>query len=344
MIPQTQQQPMQYFDPELATEKMTQFLQIMARFKTLTWDNIDNIVTVGVWDAKERDFFFADSIKYRRDNKTPQERPNLAYDLRSAVSKSFHIAEQYGGSSGIASMVFDSESTYDDYHIYNQDLIIENIDEGSFGRVSGPPRKGKTSTACVMIERWIDSDNLCFTNIYMKKKVEKISYVNDARTLLAEIANSDGKFIFVYDEGQASGYSTSTATSLESRYTDNLFRVIGKLMGNVIYIDQIEWKAPNVIKEWSMTQLRITDTKGEIMIDINEPVNFHKLVRGFPKTTLPFMSRDIASFNMNVNVERMFQLMSGKPEKQKDIILEFLESPESDPENRKDLKKKGVTK
>ena len=103
-------------------------------------------------------------------------------------------------------------------------------------------------------------------------------------------------------------------------------------------------KAPQVIKEWSMTQLRMTDSHGQIMIDIGEPINFHKLVSNFPRTVLPFMTRDIASFNMNVNVERMFQLMSGKPEKQREIILEFLDSPESDPANRKDLKKKGVIK
>lgn len=335
MIPQTQVP----YDPEIARERMTQFLQVMARFKSLTWENIIDIVTVGVWDVGEKEYLFANAIAYQNSGKKPQDFEHLDYRLRSAVSASFHFAERYG--IGVGSMVFDLESSWDDYHIYNQDLIIENFDEGSFGRISGPPRKGKTNTGCVMIEKWIQ-ENVCFTNIYMKKKVEGITWVNDARTLLTAIANSEGKFLFVYDEGQASGYSSSTATSIESRYTDNLFRIIGKLMGNVLYIDQIEMKAPNVIKEWSMTQLRMTDIPGQLMIDIGEPINFHKMVAGFPKTKLPFVTRDIASFNMNVNVERMFQLMSGKPEKQKEIILEFLNSPESNPSMRHELKKKGV--
>ena len=327
------------YDPEIAKERMTQFLQVMARFKSLTSENIIDIVTVGVWDTGEKEFLFAKAIEYQKANIKPQDFENLEYRLRSAISASFHFAERFG--IGVGSMVFDLESSYDDYHIYNQDLIVENFDEGSFGRVSGPPRKGKTNTACVMIERLLEQDCLCFTNIYMKKSVSGITYVNDARTLLTAIAKADGKFLFIYDEGQASGYSSSTATSIESRYTDNLFRIIGKLMGNVLYIDQIEMKAPNVIKEWSMTQLRMTDNPGQLMIDIGEPINFHKMVSGFPKTKLPFMTRDIASFNMNVNVERMFQLMSGKPEKQKEIILEFLESPESNPAMRQELKKRG---
>lgn len=336
MIPQNQGM---IYDPEIAKERMTQFLQVMARFKSLSWENIIDIVTVGVWDVAEKEYLFANAIAYQDSGKKPQDFEHLDFRLRSAVSASFHFAERFG--IGVGSMVFDLESSYDDYYIYNQDLIVENFDEGSFGRVSGPPRKGKTNTACVMIERLLEQDCLCFTNIYMKKTVAGITYVNDARTLLTAIAKADGKFLFIYDEGQASGYSSSTATSIESRYTDNLFRIIGKLMGNVLYIDQIEMKAPNVIKEWSMTQLRMTDVPGQLMIDIGEPINFHKMVSGFPKTKLPFMTRDIASFNMNVNVERMFQLMSGKPEKQKEIILEFLGSPDSNPAMRQELKKRG---
>ena len=339
MIPQQQ---FSAYDPEIAKDRMTQFLQVMARFETLSWKNIIDIATVGAWDVAERDYLFLNARKWLKEGKHPKDIDGLELRIRSAVASSFHIAERFG--IGVGSMVFDLEDSYDDYHIYNQDLIIENIDEGSFARVSGPPRKGKTNSACVMIERWLDNGNLCFTNIYMKKKVNGITYVNDARALLSAIATSKDRFLFVYDEGQASGYSSSTAVTLESRYTDNLFRIIGKLLGNVLYIDQIEMKAPQVIKEWSMTQLRMTDSHGQIMIDIGEPINFHKLVSNFPKTTLPFMTRDIASFNMNVNVERMFQLMSGKPEKQREIILEFLDSPESDPANRKDIKKKGVIK
>jgi len=329
-------------DPELAQKRMSQFLQVMERWETLSWKSITNIVTVGVWDKREKKSLFDLIIQQSNSGKSPYEIKNLDYRIRDAVSASFHIAEKLGGSSGIASMVFDVESSYEDYRFCNPDLLIMNIDEGSFARVSGPPRKGKTNTACVSIERWIEQDNLCFTNIYLKKKVDHITYVNDARGLLTQIANTDEPFLFVYDEGQASGYSTQTATSLESRYTDNLFRVIGKMKGNVEYIDQIEMKCPNVIKEWAMTRIIIGEEKGTIFVDLKDPNKYQRTIKNFPQTYLPFVTRDIASFDMNVNVERMFQLVSGKPDEAKDIMLAFLATDESIPEKRK--KKKEVIK
>ena len=178
MIPQQQ---FSAYDPEIARDKMTQFLQVMARFETLSWKNIIDITTVGVWDVAERDYLFLKTREWKREGKQPKDVEGLDIRLRSAVASSFHIADRFG--IGTGSMVFDLEDSYDDYHIYNQNLIIENIDEGSFARISGPPRKGKTNPACVMIERWLEDGNLCFTNIYMKKKVEGITYVNDARAL-----------------------------------------------------------------------------------------------------------------------------------------------------------------
>ena len=331
-FPLPQQQQADYSD--IASKRMNQFLNLMDRFDSLEWKTIRNIVTTGIWDKREQTRLFLLIEDSKLKNKQPKDVNGLETSLRAAVPASFHIAERIGGLSGIGSMVFEPEETSDDYKLCNPDLLILNIDEGSFARISGPPRKGKTNTACVMIERWIKTGMLCFTNIYLKKKIEGITYVNDARGLLTAIANSNKGFLFVYDEGQASGYSTQTATSLESRYTDNLFRVIGKMMGNVIYIDQIEMKTPNVIKEWAMTKATMTQDKGVIFIDLYDPNKFHKLVKNFPKTDLSFVTRDIASFDMNVNVERMFQLVSGKPDEAKQIMLKFLDSPESIPQKR----------
>jgi len=335
MIPSynlNQQNPPDYSD--IASKRMNQFLNLMDRFDSLSWKTVNNVITTGVWDKKEQTRLFILMKRKIAEKKEPKDVEGLETSLRAAVPASFHIAERVGGLSAIGSMVFEPEETFDDYKFCNPDMIIFNIDEGSFARVSGPPRKGKTNTACVMIERWIETGNLCFTNIYLKKKIEGITYINEARGLLTQIASTNKPFIFVYDEGQASGYSTQTATSLESRYTDNLFRVIGKMMGNVVYIDQIEEKCPNVIKQWSMSKFTILQEKGVIVIELREPNRFYKMVKNFPKTTLPFVTRDIASFDMNVNVERMFQLISGKPDEAKQIMLSFLSSDESIPQKR----------
>src|ERR1700704_878059 len=95
------------YDPEIAKERMTQFLQVMDRFESLSWKNIIDIVTVGVWDVEERNYLFAKSRQWKRESKLPKDIDGLDIIIRGDVASSFHVAESRG--IGVGSMVFDLE-------------------------------------------------------------------------------------------------------------------------------------------------------------------------------------------------------------------------------------------
>src|SRR5206468_10852909 len=63
--------------------------------------------------------------------------------LPISVASSFHVAERWG--IGVGSMVFAPELDYDEWEIYNPDLLIANFNEGNFGEWTGPRSEEHTS-------------------------------------------------------------------------------------------------------------------------------------------------------------------------------------------------------
>jgi len=328
------QQQINPYDPEIAKERMTQFLQVMSRFETLNWKNIIDIATVGVWDVQDRDYLFIKSRQWESEGKNPRDIEGLEIRIRGSVASSFHIAERWG--IGVGSMVFAPELDYDEWEIYNPDLLIANFNEGNFGEWTGPPRTGKTSGACVFIEQWISKNRLVVSNIFKKSETNAYDYANNARDLFGIISNypRKKKWIFVYDEGGASGYSKAQAATLKSIYLNNVCRIIGKLYGNVLYIDQRQLSVPTTIQEFSTSRYHSIEP-GMVHFELKHPMEFNRVISGFPKTSLPYDTRDIASFEMNINTDKMFQAMSGE-KKPYEALQDFLLTKESEaPKGRK---------
>jgi hypothetical protein len=316
---------------KVAAERMSEFLNLMDRFETLTWRDIYNIVTVGVWEVKEKDRLFAMLIKAGREGRRPQDIENLESALRIAVSASFHIAERIGGFAGIGSMVFNPTKTFDDWQIYNPKLLIRNFSEGSFGRMSGILGKGKTNGACVIMEEWHNSGNLCVSNIAKKKSTPIYTFSNTARSLLETIAGFKRKqpWIFVYDEGGASGYSNKDAMTLKAKYLEQFFRVIRHLYGNVLYVDQRQMSAPAVILELSTSHFHAVEI-GVLHLELSSPFKFSRTVNNFPKTSIPYDDHNPAIFEMNVNITKLLMAMSGEQNPYQ-AMLDFLETKEAEP-------------
>jgi hypothetical protein len=318
----------------IAEERMNQFLELMDRFDTLDWATIKNIVTVGVWDVKERTKLFQ-IIREKETTNKPSQVQGLEYLLRSAVPSSMHIAESGGSFAGVGSMVFTPSKRYDDWEIYNPYLLIANFNEGKFGRWSGNPRSGKTNGACVLIEEWVSDGNLCISNIFKKTPSNTFDYVKDARGLFETVASypRKKKWLFPYDEGGASGYGKGDASSLKARYMDKVCRIIGKLYGNVLYIDQRFLSVPQIVQDFATSKFHSIEP-GIVHMELTDfpqlGSSFNRTVRHFPETSLPYDTRDIAAFEMNVNVEKLFQAMAGA-EKPYDIMLDFLKTKDSEP-------------
>ena len=319
---------------QLAHEKMGQFLSLMTRFETLDWKAINNIVTVGIWDVAERDKLFKIIREYDKQNIQPSKIPGLEYRLRAAVGPSIRLAEKLGGITGLGSMVFEPELTNDEYQYYNPNILTMGFKEGNFGRSSGNPRHGKTNNACLLIEQWNHNNNIALSNIFKKEETGKYLYVKDSRDLFATLVEIPRKipWIFIYDEGGLS-YSKMQANTIHSRYMNEVARIIGKLYGNMLYIDQLPEACPETIQKFSTTFFH-SIAPGTMYIQLKGNYNFTRTLRGIPKTTLPFETRDTAYFDSKtLNVESMFSAISGATNPY-DAMSDFLDSKESIPKKR----------
>lgn len=320
----------------IAEEKMTQFLKIMDRWETIDWKTVRNIVTTGVWDYKERTELFSIIKKYDEGlvNIKPRDVPGLDYRLLNAVPSTFRIAERMSGATGIGSIVFETSSVLDEFKYYNPDLLIMGFDEGNFGRWSGNPRTGKTNGACVLMERWIAKNRIVLTNIAKKEETNTFIHTKDARSLFdtLTIIPRQTKYIFIYDEGGLTD-SKSHSSTLHARYMNDIYRVIGKTWGNALYIDQLYTKAPETIETFS-TNIFHSLEKGVVYFELNGSIEFRRVLTDFPKTNVPYDTRDMAYFDSkSLNVEAMFSAISGITDEKAryDAMSEFLQSPASRP-------------
>lgn len=323
---------------QIAEEKMTQFLKLMDRWETVDWKTVKHINATAVWISKDR-MKITDTIRKYSDpleDKRPSDIPGLDDLLYEAVPNTFKmIGSPTGpGPAAIGSIIFETSSVIDDWQYYNPDLLILGYNEGNFGRWSGPPRKGKTNGAGVLIERWIKQNRIAITNIAKKEETNDFIYAGDARGLFETLCTipRQTKMIFINDEGGLTD-SKLHASTLHARYMNDVYRVWGKFWGNALYIDQLYSKCPEVIESFS-TNIYHSIEPGTVYFELSGKIEFRRVLTGFPLTNLPYDTRDIAYFDSKtLNVEGLLSAISGiTDEKAKfDAMHDYLESPASHP-------------
>jgi len=298
-----------------STERMNQVLDLLKRFPQLTYEDVIDLITVGVWEREQQKKLFAD-VMIARDAGIPSPAlvPNLEFHLREQISASFHVADKIGGVSGIGSMVFVRENGRNPWEVYNPELLTRNFHEGQFGRISGLPRMGKTNTACRIMEQWaIRSDQIAISNILQTKEDRRYRYARDSHALFEEISRLEAgqRFVFVMDEGGLV-YAKIDASTRRAKTLDRLVRIIGKLHGSMILVEQRVESVPTILQEFS-TCLFFAERPGIVHIDLRGPaLHFKTIVRGFPKTTLPFDTYDIAYFPVDEDeTNGLFEAVSG---------------------------------
>lgn len=322
---------------QIAEEKMTQFLKIMDRWDTIDWKTVTHIAATAVWDYKQRMELFDAIRKYSDpiEDVKPKDVPGLDYLLLNAVPNTFRMATTApNGPSAIGSILFETTSVIDEWQYYNPDLLIMGYNEGNVGRWSGPPRQGKTNGACVLIERWVDRGRIALTNIAKKEETNKFIWTGDARSLFETLCTvqRQTKIMFVYDEGGLTD-SKSHASTLHARYMNDVYRVWGKFWGNTLYIDQLYTKCPETIETFS-TNIYHSIQPGTVYFELSGDIEFRRALTGFPKTNLPYDTRDLAYFDSKtLNVEGMFSAISGiTNEKERfEAMSDYLKSPASHP-------------
>lgn len=310
----------------LSTERMIDFLNMMERFSQLTFEQVIDIITTGVWDREDQRNLLDLIEQARADGLTiPFQIENLSKELRAAVSHSFHIADRVGGVSGVGSMVFQRNRGLPPWRLYNPECLVENFTDGVFGRVSGKPRKGKTNLACVLIEN--RGDLTILSNIRQTESTDAWTFVKSSKGLFQAIVSlpEGRRWLFILDEPAIAGYSKADASTRRAKDLDKLSRVIGKLRGNLLLLEQRPAAVPTTIQEFATVFVFCHDKRGVVSFDFKGPeLRASFTVQSFPKTVLPYDTRDIAFFNTkDIDLPALLEAVSGQDPKA--AMLAFVE-------------------
>lgn len=313
-----------------AEERMTEALDLIHDLDGWSWQNLEDFITVGVREPQDQRALFAMIADARAPipGEVPANKPseirNLDAELRMAVTHSFNAVDHLG-LSALGSMVFKPSMNLRSWHIYNPAILIANFEEGNFGRIGGVPGSGKTNTGCVLIEQWVKAgpNHIAFTNIKPKGAMQyenrQIVYVKDAKELFIGISKllPGETWIMVLDEGGLI-YSRPDAATRRAKDLDKLMRIIRKLHGSFIIIEQRVESVPLILQEFSTTvlycpvKLMEGSHTARLNIELRGPkLAFRDRVKDFPPTKMPFDTYDIAFWSININVYAMFAAISG---------------------------------
>jgi len=309
-----------------AQERMENGLAWFRRWDTLSWLDVEEFIGACVRNAQDQDTLLA-YIRDEASNGTPT--PAAAEGLKDKLRKSFRRSFETDALSAMGAIVVPHQEHMFSWKVFETDPLAANYGEGEFGRISGPPRKGKTNTACVIMDRWIARGNLAFSNIKNLDGVPGHVYTETGKTLIrAAIAASRAKqrWLWVMDEGAIAGWTNQEWMTRRSRDLNKFIRVVGKLRGNLVMVEQDPRAVPRLIVDWARNTYYCS-SEGYVSIDLRGPhLVWRQDVRDFPKTRLPYDSRDIAAFRVDVDVDEMFQAIAGAGD-QLAAMLEYIDRP-----------------
>lgn len=309
--------------------RMTQALQRLHQFKMWTWQDARDFVTVGVWQEQQGELFL-NMIDDAEANGAPSPCMGIKgfeTKLRLALMTTFHVVDHAGGITGLGSLVFEPDQGYRTWRIYNPTILTANYQErGNFGRINGVPGAGKTNLGCVLSEQYASEENhVAIGNVQMLKPDPRFIYTGNAKELFVAIANTpyEKDWHFLLDEGGLT-YSKPDQTTRRVKDLDKLMRCVRKLGGSLTLVEQREDSVPNLIMEFAKNVF-YCERKGVVSIEMRGPaLAFRDTVKDFPKTTLPFNTDDIAMFDINIDVQKVFSAISGA-EDPKLALRQFLE-------------------
>lgn len=325
------------FRPLLGTSRAREALDALDRWEQLGFHEVRDIISTGVASSKERSLLLdALDEAERQSIGMPHMIRGLERRLRSGIFESFQHVEKSGGITAIAAMVFDRNNSVPPWSVYNPDVLIRNFSEGSFGRISGVPRTGKTNLACLIMEEWEKAGNVAISNIRPDLEDDRYRYVTDARGLFRELSTIGGpsgwkrRWLFVLDEGGLI-WAKQDVSTRRAKDLEKLIRIIGKLRGNMILIDQRADAIPTTFQQFA-SSLFFCHKPGLATLDLRGPNLVLKMkVKDLARTSIPYDSRDIAFFTINQDIPEMLEAMAGSPDPAGMIGIMLHES-----ENRED--------
>ena len=327
-----------------ATKRANQAEHRLSQFKNWTWTDYERFVTWMAWQDDIQSRFFAIGREAQKKGAIAPSQvvisrgPPLDISLRMAVSASFRVVDHAGGISGLGSMIAEPDEGMRSFAIFNPSILTANYQrQGNIGRVNGELDSGKTQGTCVIFEQWLreDQTHIAISNIRMFEPVERYIYTTKASQLLRVVCGVDPEVIWLFgmDEGGLN-YSKPDQITKHVRQLDKLMRIIRKMHGSFILIEQREEAVPNLIMDWARNIYTFQKGKGHVVsIELRGPeLAFRDTVKAFPKTKLPYDTDDPAAFDFDIDMDKVLEAIASDPDNPKIAILGYLDSLAQDRE------------
>jgi hypothetical protein len=162
------------------------------------------------------------------------------------------------------------------WNILSPDFFLEPFTErntsGGFLTITGRPRMGKSGVACLYSQMWLQKfpGTEVLTNIPLEKAIPGMRPVTDIYALLQAVAEAliaKRVWLWQYDEPSLSGWMRSDAQSGRSKNLERFARIIPKLGGSFIYIEQRIEGVPTTISDFSQSHIHCTNP-GSVFADL----------------------------------------------------------------------------
>lgn len=198
--------------------------------------------------------------------------------------------------------------------------------DGGYLTITGNPRAGKTGIACLYAEMWMRAfpEAEVLTNVPLVREVKGIRKVTGMLELLSAIADAleaDRRWLWVFDEGGLA-WLRSQAMRSSSIGLEKFARIVPKLGGSFIFIEQREEGIPSVITDFSQAHILCTSA-GFVIADLP---HLRGGLRDVPRPAIAkYRSGEVGYFEMDINMDSFLKALPERGKKtQEERIRAFV--------------------
>lgn len=178
---------------------------------------------------------------------------------------------------------------------------------GGFLTITGPPRKGKTGFACLVMEAWLRADPRAWvlTNVIMSHAMDRVhetSGVTALRQRVVQAVKERRKWLWVFDDAGLK-WLKQRAMSGTNIELEQFARIVPKHGGSFIYIDQREGGIPTTIGEFADSRIRCL-RPGFALARLPD---FSGAVRDIPKPLSPYISEARSAFLIDSDIQGLIE-------------------------------------
>jgi len=205
--------------------------------------------------------------------------------------------------------------------------------DGGYLTITGKPRKGKTGCGCLYCQMWLayNPGTEVLTNIPLQDSdkppvgVRSVSAMSDLLRGIAAALADDRKWLWVLDEAGLV-WLRAEAMTIRARGLEKFARIVPKLGGSFIYIEQRIEGVPTVIVDFAESHVFCT-SPGYVIVDLP---GLNSGLRDVPRPDMmKYRSGETGYFEVDIDMDKLLRALPERGHKtQSERILAFLEADE----------------